>query len=160
MMSSSVPISEVKLRATTPVDIEVILRHRREMFREMGGKYEQLLGQFEAASRSYFQIALTAGTYYGLFAEVRGEIAAGGGIVIVDWPGSPLNLEPKRAWILNIYVEPQQRRRGLARMIANSLVDWCRTNGFQSVALHASEYGRGLYETLGFRGTNEMRLLL
>lgn len=155
-----VPVSDVKLRSATQADLEVILRHRREMFREMGGKYAQLLDQFELASRQYFQAALKNGTYYGLFAEIDGEIAAGGGVLIADWPGSPLNFEPKRAWILNVYVEPLQRRKGLARSITQSLVDWCRESGFQSVALHASEYGRGLYERLGFQGTNEMRVML
>jgi hypothetical protein len=77
----------------------MILRHRREMFREMGGQYAQLLEQFEAASRNYFQLALAAGRYYGVFAEQRGEVVAGEGVVIADWPGSPLNFEPKRAWI-------------------------------------------------------------
>lgn len=124
----------------------------------MGGSYAELLDRFELASRSYFEIALAAGTYRGIFAELRGEVIAGGGIVIVDWPGSPLNLEPKRAWILNIYVEPRERRRGLAWLIMETLIDWCRRNGFRSVALHASEHGRGLYENLGFRATNEMRL--
>ncbi len=137
-----------------------MLHHRREMFREMGGKYEQSLGQFEPASRCYFHTALKNGTYQGLFAEMGGTIVAGGGIVIADWPGSPLNFEPKRAWILNIYVKPEQRRKGLGRTITQALITWCRENGFQSVALHASEYGRKLYEQLGFANTNEMRLLL
>jgi GNAT superfamily N-acetyltransferase len=126
----------------------------------MGGKYAELLDQFESASRTYFESALRADRYYGIFAEVDGEVIAGGGIVIVDWPGSPLNFNPKRAWILNVYVEPRKRRRGFARLIVGSLIDWCRRNGFQSVALHASEHGRRLYENLGFRSTNEMRLAL
>lgn len=130
------------------------------MFREMGGYYSELLDSFELASRSYFQVALTTGTYYGVFAEVRGEVIAGGGIVIVHWPGSPLNFEPKRAWILNVYVEPEERRHGLGRLIVETLIDWCRRNGFRSVALHASEHGHSLYEKLGFRNTNEMRLTL
>lgn len=138
----------------------MILHHRREMFREMGGKYEQSLAQFEPASRCYFQAALKNGTYQGLFAQIGGTIVAGGGIVITDWPGSPLNFEPKRAWILNIYVHPEQRRKGLGQTIMQALITWCRENGFQSVALHASEYGRKLYEQLGFTSTNEMRLLL
>lgn len=75
-------------------------------------------------------------------------------------PGRPFNFEPERAWILNIFVEPPQRRRRLAKAITQALIDWCRQNGFASVALHSSEYGRGLYESLGFRPTNEMRLLL
>jgi GNAT superfamily N-acetyltransferase len=158
-MISFVPISDVKLRVATSADLEIILHHRREMFREMGGEYRELLEEFENASRRYFQLALRTGTYYGLFAEVAGQIGAGGGVLIAPWPGSPLNFEPKRAWILNIYVEPHQRRKGLARIITQHLVDWCRDNGFQSVALHASEEGRKVYDKLGFRGTNEMRLV-
>jgi GNAT superfamily N-acetyltransferase len=159
-MSRDPSIPEFTLRAANLADIEIILRHRREMFRDMGGHYAELVDRFEPASRSYFQIALNAGRYYGVFAELRGEVVAGGGIVIVDWPGSPLNFEPKRAWILNLYVEPGQRRRGFARFIMQTLIHWCRSNGFRSVALHASEDGHQVYEKLGFRGTNEMRLTL
>jgi len=36
------------------------LRHRREMFREMGGSYLRSLDQFESASRRYFEVALRA----------------------------------------------------------------------------------------------------
>jgi ribosomal protein S18 acetylase RimI-like enzyme len=159
-MTASPLISRVKLRPATPRDLEVILHHRREMFREMGGKYRASLEQFESASRRYFETALDDGTYFGLMAELDGAVAGGGGVVIANWPGSPLNFEPTRAWILNIYVEPEHRRQGLAKAMTEALIDWCRQNGFASVALHASEYGRGLYEKLGFRPTNEMRLVL
>jgi GNAT superfamily N-acetyltransferase len=153
-------LARVKFRPATPDDLDVILHHRREMFREMGGKYRETLEQFESASRTYFEAGLRDGSYFGLLAEHNGGIAGGGGVVIASWPGSPLNLEPQRAWILNIYVEPPHRRQGLAKAITGGLIDWCRQNGFGSVALHASEYGRGLYEKLGFRATNEMRLVL
>jgi len=101
---------------------------------------------------------LQDGSYFGLLGEINGQVVAGGGIVIAAWPGSPLNQSPCRAWILNIYVEPTYRRQGLAREMTKALIAWCRENGFQSVALHASEYGRSLYESLGFHSTNEMRL--
>jgi GNAT superfamily N-acetyltransferase len=130
------------------------------MFREMGGEYERRLAKFDRASQQYFRSALQDGSYFGLWGQIDGEIIAGGGVVIAPWPGSPLNFEPRRAWILNIYVEPEHRRQGYARIITEALVSWCRENGFQSVSLHASEYGRSLYEKLGFRPTNEMRLKL
>jgi GNAT superfamily N-acetyltransferase len=151
---------EPVLRPATYADLATILHHRREMFREMGGRYCELLADYDAASETYFEHALQTGGYHGVFAEVQGTIAAGGGVVVADWPGSPLNFAPKRAWILNIYVEPKYRRQGFAKLITVALVEWCRENGFQSVALHASEAGRSLYEKLGFRSTNEMRLLL
>lgn len=153
-------LAKVTFRAATPEDLETLLRHRREMFGEMGGRYRETLTQFEAASRDYLDHALQSGRYFGLLAEFEGRIAGGGGVVIADWPGSPLNFEPKRAWILNIYVEPEYRHQGLAKAITEALIEWCRQNGFGSVALHASQYGRGLYEKLGFKPTNEMRLVL
>ena len=150
----------MRIRPTAIADLELILHQRREMFREMGGDYERGLQAFENASRTYLVTALENGSYYGLLGEMNNEVVAGGGVLLAAWPGSPLNLDPRRAWILNIYVEPEFRRRGLARAIAKSLIEWCRQEGFQSVALHASEYGRSLYESLGFRSTNEMRLRL
>ena len=147
----------MKLRPASLADLDVILHHRREMFREMGGDYQRKLDLFDQASQQYFRSALQDGSYVGLLGEIDGKIIAGGGIVIAAWPGSPLNLSPRRAWILNIYVDPEHRRRGLARAITEALIDWCKQNGFQSVSLHASEYGRALYEKLGFRPTNEMR---
>ncbi len=41
-----------------------------------------------------------------------------------------------------------------------AMIAWLRENDFAAVALHASEQGRGLYEQLGFRPTNEMALAL
>ncbi len=158
-MSGS-PVEDLQLRAAALHDLPMILRHRREMFREMGGEYERCLEQFEHASQQYFQSALQNGSYFGLIGETDGRVIAGGGLVIAPWPGSPINFEPRRAWILNIYVEPEYRRRGLGRIITEALIGWCKENGFGAVSLHASEYGRFLYEKLGFRPTNEMRLKL
>ena len=148
------------LRSATPDDLQIILHHRREMFREMGGEYQRQLEQFDSASQQYFSAALQDHSYFGLLGETGGKIVAGGGVIIAQWPGSPLNFAPQRAWIVNIYVEPEHRRQGFARVIIEALIHWCKENGFQSVALHASEYGRSLYEKLGFRSTNEMRLKL
>jgi GNAT superfamily N-acetyltransferase len=146
------------LRPATPADLGIVLSHRREMFREMGGEYERSMGAFEEGSRLYFEQALREGSYIGFLGEVDGKVVAGGGIVIAAWPGSPLNYDPRRAWILNIYVDPAHRRQGLARVMMEALIGWCRANRFLSVSLHSSEQGRSLYASLGFKATNEMRL--
>jgi ribosomal protein S18 acetylase RimI-like enzyme len=150
----------MRIRPAEIADLELILHHRREMFREMGGDYERYLSEFDNASRTYLVNALEDRSYFGLLGEMNGEVVAGGGVLLAAWPGSPLNLNPRRAWILNIYVVPEFRRKGFAKAITKSLIEWCRQNGFQSVALHASEEGRSLYEGLGFKSTNEMRLRL
>jgi GNAT superfamily N-acetyltransferase len=68
--------------------------------------------------------------------------------------------ERSRGFVLNMYTEPAYRRRGLAKQVLESIIAWCREQGFKAVLLHASDAGRGLYEQMGFEPTNEMRLLL
>jgi GNAT superfamily N-acetyltransferase len=60
--------------------------------------------------------------------------------------------------ILNVYTEPEFRKRGIARQIMLTILGWVKEHGFHSVNLHASDEGRHLYEKLGFEATNEMRL--
>jgi len=88
------------------------------------------------------------------------QVIAGGGILISSWPARPEDLNARRALILNVYTEPDFRRKGLARELMLLMIGWLREQGFHGVALHASAEGRPLYESLGFQATNEMRLRL
>ena len=60
--------------------------------------------------------------------------------------------------ILNVYTEPEFRKRGIARQVMVTILKWLKQRGFRGVNLHASAEGRPLYEELGFEATNEMRL--
>jgi len=144
------------IRPATPDELDLILEQRIAMFRDMGFP-DAVLARIEAASRQHMAKALKTGGYYGVFAEIENAgIVAGGGILLLPWPGT----QPRRGWIQNIYVKPEFRRRGVARQIMRRLIDWCREQGFDSISLHASAEGRPLYEELGFVPTNEMRLAL
>ena len=89
--------------------------------------------------------------------DTNGDVIGGGGIVIADWPGFPGENHAKRAWILNM---PGARRCGVARKLMEAMIEWCRSEGYGSVSLHASTVGRALYESMGFQPTNEMSLKL
>jgi GNAT superfamily N-acetyltransferase len=144
----------MRIRPATAQDLETIIYHRIAMFRDMGYP-DQVLAAIEEVSRPLLSHALQNSSYHGVLAESNGSgVVGGGGVLVVPWPGT----EPHRAWIQNVYVVPQFRRRGIARELMRTLIDWCRAQGFQSVSLHASADGRPLYEQLGFEATNEMRL--
>ena len=81
-------------------------------------------------------------------------------MMIVPWLSRPADPKPRRAWILNVYTEREYRRQGIARRVMETMIAWCRQAGFQSVSLHTSEDGRPLYESLGFKPTEEMKLVL
>lgn len=66
----------------------------------------------------------------------------------------------RRTTILNVYTYPAFRRRGVARQIMQTLIVWCRNEGFSKVFLHASDDGRPLYQAMGFEPNNEMKLKL
>ena len=157
-MSGALPT--VTLRAARPDEAGLIAGHRRAMFEEMSHLPKAQLEALEAASASWVAERMTQGVYLGWFAVDGVSVVGGAGLWIMDWPPHRLHLEPRRGYILNVYVAPAYRRRGLARALTQQAIDWCRANGVRLVTLHASRVGRPVYEGMGFTPTNEMSLAL
>jgi GNAT superfamily N-acetyltransferase len=154
-------MTQFHIRSANLNDLHHLVHHRRAMFENMGHRDPAMLDRVDRASHEYFSEALRLGTYKAWLAETpEPRVVAGGGIVIANWPGYPGESLAKRAWILNMYTEPESRRRSLAKQLLQTMLDWCRNEGFRSISLHASPAGRPLYESLGFQPTNEMRLSL
>jgi GNAT superfamily N-acetyltransferase len=152
---------EIRIREACAGDIAHILHHRRAMFWDMGNRDEVAHRLMLVNAEAFLRDAMPRGRYRGWLAETAvGKVVAGVGVTIVDWPGSPADPAPFRAWVQNVYTEPEFRRRGLARLLMERAVAWCRAEGMANISLHASEFGRPLYEALGFLPTNEMRLRL
>jgi len=129
------------------------------MFEDMGFTDHQALDAMIASSTPLLRRALTDGTYRGWLAEAPGNrVVAGGGVIILQFQPHPTDPQPQRAWVVNMFTEPTDRRRGLGRQLMQTIVRWCRAQGMRSLFLHASDAGRPLYESLGFTSSNEMRL--
>jgi GNAT superfamily N-acetyltransferase len=151
-------IPSVRIRRGTAADIPAIIRHRLGMFTEMGigdpSTYEAYASEF----RTFVSQAMPAGSFHSWLAEtVEGRVVSGGAVLIVPWPANPKDRKQQRAFLLNVFTEPAFRRRGIARSVVQTIVDWCRAQGFGSVFLHASENGRPLYRSMGFQPTSELR---
>jgi GNAT superfamily N-acetyltransferase len=154
-------MDEITIREAGPADLEVMVHHRRAMFEDMGYKDAAALAAMDQSCRPFFKQALAEGTYRAWLAQnAAGEVVAGGGILLLPWPSHPRDPQTRRPMIVNVYTEPAWRRRGLARGLMVAMLDWLRQEGYGTVSLHASDYGRPLYESLGFKATNEMRLQL
>ena len=159
-------------RATTD-DVASIVAWRSHMFVDMGVPGYPTAADVVAAAERWFAASIAAGTYRHFFitsplaitgpatiARPSDEIVASGGIRFVDYPPSPTDFAGLRGYLMNVYVAPDHRRRGLARTIVGACLDACRECGIRVVALHASSAGRPLYESLGFAPTPEMRVTL
>jgi GNAT superfamily N-acetyltransferase len=140
-------------------DAESIVHHRRAMFSDMGYRDTVALDTMCAAFRPWLEARMAAGDYLAWMAHTDdGRIVAGLGLWLMDWPPHMIGAGSRRGNILNVYTEPEFRRRGIARALMQTALDWCRVNGVTAVILHASADGRALYESLGFQPTNEMRI--
>ena len=161
MRTPTMQWNEFTIRETTPADLDIVLDHRRNMFADMGYQDEAVLDAMLLTSRPFFAERLQEGRYRGWLVEDSShQIVAGGGIIIFDYHSSARDPSPKRPMIVNMYTRPSYRRRGIARKLMGLMIEWCRREGFGMVLLHASKDGRPLYEQLGFKPTNEMRLML
>lgn len=150
---------QITIREASLEDQATILRHRRSMFRDMGQGTVEELNHMVEASRPWLAKALENGSYrHWLAVDARGRVAGGGGVLLSPWPANPKDPCTERAVILNVYTEPEFRRRGVARQVMRAILEWIRSHGLHAVNLHASDDGRALYEKLGFQPTNEMRL--
>jgi GNAT superfamily N-acetyltransferase len=159
-----------QIRLATIADLEVISHHRARMFADMGKLPPELVGSFRAQSLEALRGMFAEGKYFGWVATPRNEgekIVAGAGVQLRELPPRPQSnskgkidiVSGRQAVIVNVYTEPDWRRRGLAALLIKRAIEWTREQGIESVVLHASDEGRAVYERLGFIATNEMRLL-
>ncbi|HET8946775.1 MAG TPA: GNAT family N-acetyltransferase [Candidatus Polarisedimenticolia bacterium] len=152
---------ECRIRPATPRDLDVVLLHRRRMFEEMGFRDPAALEKMLEVSATLLGRGLADGSYRGWLAEAPdGRVVAGGGIIILTFQPHPVDPRPQRAWVVNMFTEPEYQRRGLARRLVREMIDWSRAQGLRYLYLHASDAGRPLYESMGFIANNEMRISL
>lgn len=157
------PANEIamQLRPLGPDDIDLICRHRESMFRD-SGRSEAVIAAMAAPFRAWLAPKLADGRYFGwAVRDDRDRDVAGLGMMEIDWPPHPAHpLDDRRGYILNVYVEPEARRRGLARMLMAEAVAEGKRRGLSFMILHATDEGRPLYESLGWADTAEMALII
>jgi GNAT superfamily N-acetyltransferase len=130
------------------------------MYEDMDYTNADALAAMESLCADYLAKALADGSFHAWLALDVDRAVAGGAVIISPWPAHPYDLECRRATILNVYTDRAYRRRGIAKTLMRTMIEWCARSGLARVSLHASDGGRPLYESLGFEPTNEMRLKL
>ena len=155
------------VRQAVANDIQLLAHHRAKMFRDMGQLSPQQEETLARATASYLRDALPRGEYLAWVAEDKGTPPTpigGAGVQLRPIlprprPGSDdLEVGPE-AIVLNVYVEPGWRRRGVGDTLVRAVLNALAERDIRRVVLHASADGRRLYERLGFESTNEMRLV-
>ncbi len=157
-------MSEIQIRMATSDDAEILARHRCEMFKDMGLLHGDAHDEFVAATEGFFRKELSGGNWYGWVVESGEEVVGGAVMFTTLMPprNSPSGIVTAKlqGLIMNVFVEPQWRRKGIASDLMDTILVFSKGIGAVSVTLHASQKGKPMYEKMGFLPTHEMRLFL
>ena len=138
------------------------------MFRDMGDVPPNLFDEFRGKAKVATEEMLARGEYVGWLAspdDASDNIIGGAGVQLQRGLPRPFTSadgtkvsDGRLGVIINVFTEPEWRRRGVAEQLLRRLIEWARAENIDRIILHASDEGRSLYERLGFVAGNEMRL--
>lgn len=151
---------EDRIRRAGPEDAAVLARQRGKMFLDMGACVEAEADAIRAASVGWFETQLWAGEFAGWLTVRDSVVVAGGGMHLRAMGPVPGMCREGGGHIANVYVEPEQRGRGVARDLMQTMIAWAEADGIDRLTLAASSAGEALYRSMGFTRTNEMELVL
>lgn len=151
----------IRIRRATTRDLDALVHHRREMWREISDHTKAELDAADRVYRRWARNRLRSGKLVGWLAEAPGrQIVAGGCVWLRENQPRPGWNDQLVPYMLSMYTEPAYRGNRLASRIVREAVRWAKKKGYERMTLHASYFGREVYERAGFKQTMEMRLRL
>jgi ribosomal protein S18 acetylase RimI-like enzyme len=144
-------------RRATQQDSGLITQHRKAMFADMRDAPESILEEMGQNFEPWVKRMIADDKYAGWITMDGDRPVASAGLLILDW--APHFLDPacgQRGYILNVFVEPEYRGKGLAKILTRECIEEAHSRGIGVVALHASKKGQPVYDKLGFTTSNEM----
>ena len=132
---------------------ELALAIRLEMLREIGGLPED--HHFPDSFIARTADALAHGHQTTLLAMEGERLVGCATLCYMAWLPTLGHPTGQRAHLMNVYTAPQARRQGVARQLVTALMDEAKRRGVTEISLDATEAGRPLYTSLGFRANDE-----
>ena len=159
------------VRLAEPADADTIAWHRARMYRDTGDVPPNLFDEFRGKAKAAIEEMLARGEYVGWLASPDGapnNIIGGAGLQLQRSLPRPFSSaggtkvsDGRQGLIINVFTEPEWRRRGVAELLLRQIIDWAQAERLDRIILHTSDEARSIYERLGFRREQrEMRLAL
>ncbi len=101
-------------------------------------------------SKAYYEQALSDGSHAAYLVFDGERVVGAGGVSFFKVMPTYHNPTGKKAYIMNMYTDPEYRRRGIASRILDLLVSEARARGIDAISLEATDMGRPLYVKYGF----------
>ena len=155
-----------RIRRATAQDAGIVAWHRARMFQDMGDVSRDAFEILRAKAGARLKEWLDSGDYVGWLATPADQpemVVGGAGVQLQPILPRPVNAstvgEGRQGTVVNVFTEPQWRRRGIAGLLMKEIITWSKDEHLDRLLLHASDEGRSVYERLGFIAGNEMRFV-
>ncbi|MFT4107436.1 MAG: GNAT family N-acetyltransferase [Lacrimispora sp.] len=137
-------------------DLEMLTETRIEVLRaanNLDGSVD--MTEVKKQSYDYYKKALSDETHIAYLVFDENVFAGAGGISFFRVMPTFHNPTGTKAYIMNMYTQPDYRRKGIAYKILDFLVSEAKEKGISAISLEATRMGRPLYEKYGFIKMND-----
>jgi GNAT superfamily N-acetyltransferase len=147
---------ELFLRQCDAADAAELAELRAASLLEMGLLRPSGAASFRRRARREFARMLRVERLAGWLLTIDGEVV--GCACAVFWDRLPYPETSLHAEIAGVYVAPEYRRHGYARMLVAEALSSARARGVRRVVLQPGRNSRALYEAFGFNESGQLRL--
>lgn len=155
--------SGITYRKATLQDVENLAELRVIFINEVFRKEKSQEGdQLKKELIEYFTASLNDLSNIVWIAEHENQIIGTSTLVIWHAPPTYSGLGKKglRGYILNMYTEERFRKKGIASVLIEKLINEAKRLNLEFVHLHSTNDGIGIYRKMGFQDSNFPELIL
>ncbi len=147
---------ELTYKKATLDDLELLVKTRIMVLRAANKLSDIVdMSEVEVQSRTYYQKALKDDTHVAYLVCDDEKVVGAGGVSFFGVMPTFHNPTGKKAYIMNMYTNPEYRRQGIAYRTLDQLVKEAKSRGISAISLEATDMGRPLYEKYGFVKMND-----
>jgi len=147
-------------KKATLADLELLTETRICVLRAANKLADDVdMSEVREQSYEYYKKALNDDTHVAYLVFDNEKFVGAGGVSFYRVMPTFHNPSGWKAYIMNMYTDPDYRRQGIAYKMLDLLVDEAKERGIRAISLEATAAGRPLYEKYGFvRMADEMEL--
>ena len=151
----------IGLRKAGLEDMESLLRLRIDYLNEdRGNLTHEEETTIKVQLEKYFLKHIPNGTFIGIFAETDGLIVSVAYLAISEKPANTVFITGITGTLLNVLTHPEYRRKGIATKVIDKIIEEAKAVRVSHIDLSATLGGKGLYEKMGFKESNNTAMSL
>jgi len=150
----------MQIRPAEANDLDLILQMRLDFLDEVRGLAPvETTSEFRAETRAFIHRTQQEDHLRTWIAEQHGDVLGIVSVVVHDVPPLPEDARSREGSIINEYVKPAARGRGVGRLLLGAALGSAESLGIRRFFLFATDAGKPLYIKEGFTPTDRYMVL-